>query len=49
MNEDGYVWFRDRIKDSMRRRGENFSAFEVEEVVRRHPAVLEVAAVPVGL
>jgi len=47
MDEDGYVWFRDRIKDSMRRRGENISAFEVEEVVRSHPAVVEAAAYPV--
>ena len=31
----------------MRRRGENISAFEVEEVVRSHPAILEVAAYPV--
>lgn len=47
IDEDGYVWFRDRIKDSMRRRGENISAFEVEEVIRSHPAVVEVAAYPV--
>ncbi|MBV8930079.1 MAG: AMP-binding protein [Mycobacteriaceae bacterium] len=37
----------DRIKDSIRRRGENVSSVEVETVVMRHPAVLEAAAVAV--
>jgi crotonobetaine/carnitine-CoA ligase len=42
-------WFRfiDRIKDSIRRRGENISAWEVEHVVGLHPHVAAVAAVPV--
>jgi crotonobetaine/carnitine-CoA ligase len=37
----------DRIKDSLRRRGENVSSVEVEAVVLGHPAVAEVAAVGV--
>jgi crotonobetaine/carnitine-CoA ligase len=37
----------DRIKDSLRRRGENVSSVEVEAVVMRHPAVAEAAAVGV--
>jgi crotonobetaine/carnitine-CoA ligase len=37
----------DRIKDSLRRRGENVSSVEVEAVVMRHPAVAEAAAVAV--
>jgi crotonobetaine/carnitine-CoA ligase len=37
----------DRVKDSLRRRGENVSSVEVETVVMRHPAVLEAAAVGV--
>jgi len=37
----------DRIKDSLRRRGENVSSVEVETVVMRHPAVAEAAAVGV--
>lgn len=37
----------DRIKDSLRRRGENISSVEIEAVVMRHPAVLEAAAVGV--
>lgn len=43
LDADGYLWFADRIKDSIRRRGENISAFEVEEAVRSHPAVQDVA------
>lgn len=41
----GYFYFIDRIKDSIRRRGENISSYEVESVVLEHPAVAEVAAV----
>jgi carnitine-CoA ligase len=37
----------DRVKDSLRRRGENVSSVEVEMIVMRHPAVLEAAAVGV--
>ena len=47
IDEDGYVWYTDRIKDAIRRRGENISAFEVEEVIRTHPAVGDVAVYPV--
>lgn len=43
-DSDGYFFFHDRKKDAMRRRGENISAFEVEQVVNSHPAVLESAA-----
>jgi crotonobetaine/carnitine-CoA ligase len=41
---DGYIYFVGRLSDSIRRRGENISAFEVEEVVSAHPSVLEAAA-----
>ncbi len=44
-DEDGLFYFVDRKKDSLRRRGENISSFEVEAVVRSHPAVQEVAVV----
>jgi crotonobetaine/carnitine-CoA ligase len=47
LDEDGYLYFVDRKKDAIRRRGENISSFEVEQVVARHPAVAEVAAYPV--
>jgi crotonobetaine/carnitine-CoA ligase len=47
MDEEGYVYFVDRIKDCIRRRGENISSYEIECVVLQHPAVEEVAAVAV--
>lgn len=46
-DEKGWFYFVDRLKDSIRRRGENISSFEVEDVVRRHPAVLECAVIGV--
>lgn len=47
LDTEGYLWFVDRKKDSIRRRGENISAHEVEQIVARHPAVAEAAAYPV--
>jgi crotonobetaine/carnitine-CoA ligase len=44
---DGNFYFVDRIKDAIRRRGENISSFEVELEVNSHPDVLESAAVAV--
>ncbi|MGH3741440.1 MAG: AMP-binding protein [Micromonosporaceae bacterium] len=44
---DGYFYFLDRMKDSIRRRGENISAFDLECEVNLHPAVLECAAIGV--
>ena len=46
-DEDGYFYFVDRVKDAIRRRGENISSFEVEAEVCRHPAVREAAAIAV--
>jgi crotonobetaine/carnitine-CoA ligase len=43
-DEDGNLYFVDRLTDSMRRRGENVSSYEVEREVNAHPAVLESAA-----
>lgn len=48
IDADGNFWFLDRIKDAIRRRGENISSFEVERMVSAHPAVAEAAAVPTG-
>jgi crotonobetaine/carnitine-CoA ligase len=45
LTEDGLVYFIDRIKDCIRRRGENISSFEVEQVLNEHPAVSESAVV----
>jgi carnitine-CoA ligase len=47
MDAEGNFYFVDRIKDAIRRRGENISSFEVEVEVEAHPAVLECAAVAV--
>jgi crotonobetaine/carnitine-CoA ligase len=47
-DEKGYLYFVGRNTESMRKGGENVSAFEVEHVIMDHPAVEEVAvyAVP---
>ncbi len=45
LDEDGYLFFKDRIKDYIRRRGENISSAEIEKVVNSHPMVAESAAV----
>ncbi|GAA4350060.1 ATP-dependent acyl-CoA ligase [Variovorax defluvii] len=44
---DGAFRFVDRIKDAIRRRGENISSFEVEQVLLSHPAVAACAVYPV--
>ena len=44
---EGRYFFTDRMKDALRRRGENISSFEVEKVVNSHPSVLESAVVGV--
>jgi carnitine-CoA ligase len=46
-DDDGVFRFVDRIKDVIRRRGENISAFEVEQVLQTHPDVAAAAVVPV--
>lgn len=43
----GWYYFVDRVKDALRRRGENISSFEVEAGVRSHPAVTDCAVVGV--
>ena len=47
VDADGNYYFVDRIKDAIRRRGENISSFEVEALVSQHPDVVESAAVAV--
>jgi carnitine-CoA ligase len=47
MDEEGYLYFRDRVKDVIRRRGENISSFSIESVANTHPAVEESAAIAV--
>ncbi|MDQ0341114.1 crotonobetaine/carnitine-CoA ligase [Caldalkalibacillus uzonensis] len=47
MDEDGYFYFKDRIKDCIRYRGENISSYEIERIVNKHPQVKESAAIGV--
>jgi crotonobetaine/carnitine-CoA ligase len=46
-DDDGWYYFVDRMRDTIRRRGENISSFEVETLVAEHPAVSECAAIGV--
>jgi crotonobetaine/carnitine-CoA ligase len=46
-DEDGYYYFVDRVKDAIRRRGENISSFEVENDIVAHPDVREAAVIGV--
>ena len=46
-DDDGYIFFMDRVKDYIRRRGENISSFEVENMVSSHPGINEAAAIAV--
>jgi crotonobetaine/carnitine-CoA ligase len=43
LDETGYLYFVDRKKDYIRRRGENISTFEMEAIFRQHPALKDLA------
>jgi carnitine-CoA ligase len=47
MDDDGHLFFEGRKKDAIRRRGENISAWEIEEVLHAHPAIAEAVAIGV--
>jgi len=47
MDDQGYIYIRDRIKDMVVTGGENVYPGEVEKVIAGHPAVLEVAVIGV--
>ena len=47
LDDEGYLYFVDRKKDVIRRRGENISSKEVEDVIKRHPGVLDCAVIAV--
>ena len=47
MHPDGYIELRDRAKDVIISGGENISTIEVEQVIYRHPDVLEVAVIAI--
>jgi crotonobetaine/carnitine-CoA ligase len=44
MDADGFLFFIDRMKDCIRRRGENISSWEIESCINTHPDVVESAA-----
>jgi len=46
-DEDGYWWYAGRATDSVRKRGENVSAFEVESVLKTASGVREAVIVAV--
>ena len=46
-DDDGYFRFVDRLKDAIRRRGENISSYEVEQVLLSHPQIETAAVFPV--
>ena len=46
-DDEGWFYFVDRMKDTIRRRGENISSFEIEACVNEHPAVIESVAIGV--
>lgn len=46
-DEAGWYYFVDRLKDAIRRRGENISSYEVEQGMVAHNAIAEVAAIGV--
>ena len=43
LDEDGFLYFVDRKKDYLRRRGENISSFEMERTFIAHEAIKDVA------
>ena len=43
LDDDGFLYFVDRKKDYLRRRGENISSFEMERVFHGHEAIEDVA------
>lgn len=46
VDENGVYFFYGRKKDAIRRRGENISAWEVEQMLSEHEDIVEVAALP---
>src|SRR5699024_5857131 len=44
LDDEGFLTFVDRLKDTIRRRGENISSWEIERVISEHPSVAQVAA-----
>ena len=43
---DGYYYFVDRAKERIRRKGENISSFDIEQIINMHKDVKECVALP---
>ena len=43
-DKDGWFFFVDRKKDSIRRRGENIASFSIENIINQNEKILEIAA-----
>jgi crotonobetaine/carnitine-CoA ligase len=48
-DDEGYLYFVDRLGDCIRRRGENISSFEIEQVLLANPGILECAVVGIKI
>jgi crotonobetaine/carnitine-CoA ligase len=46
-DEEGVFFFLDRVKDAIRRRGENISSWELEKSILNHPKIAEVGCIAV--
>src|SRR5262249_15945824 len=44
LDEEGWLYFKHRMSEAIRRRGENISAYELESIADKHPDVVESAA-----
>ncbi|WP_042356157.1 AMP-binding protein [Bacillus rubiinfantis] len=46
-DDKGYLYFLDRMKDAIRRKGENISSFEMESMLNKHPEIAESAVIAI--
>lgn len=44
-DDRGYLYFVDRVKDTIRRKGENISSYEVEQALLKYPGIMEAAVI----
>ena len=47
-DEDGYFWIAGRVDDCFKSRGIFISPYEIENVLRQHPAIAEACIVPLA-
>ncbi len=46
-DQNGYLYFVDRLKDTIRRKGENLSSYEVEQILVSNNAIKDVVVAAV--